>query len=263
MDFIKKHYEKILLGTMLVGLIGVLVFMLFYIAADKTDMESKSGSLINRSVKQLTNLDLTVESSATNRLSSPYHLDLETGNKLFNPMEWQRTLDNQLVTTKKTGPRVAVVTNITPLFLIVSLDSVTTNELGARYVIKIERQAAATAAKRAPQRHWTALGDKSTANDTFVLEKVQGAVDNPDALLLKLSDTGEEVTITKDKSYRRIEGYMADFRYDPDRKAFHGRRVNDKLSFGGVDYTVVEVNQNELVLMDQSNQKKTSLPFAP
>ncbi len=37
----------------------------------------------------------------------------------------------------------------------------------------------------------------------------------------------------------------------------------DKASFGGVDYAVVEVNQNELILSDQSNQKKTSLPFVP
>ena len=35
MQFLKKHYEKILLGIVLAGLIGVLVFMLFYIAADK------------------------------------------------------------------------------------------------------------------------------------------------------------------------------------------------------------------------------------
>ena len=34
MDFLKKHYEKVLLGVMLAGLIGVLVFMLFYIASD-------------------------------------------------------------------------------------------------------------------------------------------------------------------------------------------------------------------------------------
>jgi hypothetical protein len=39
--------------------------------------------------------------------------------------------------------------------------------------------------------------------------------------------------------------------------------VGDKVGFGGVDYVIVEVNKNELILQDQSNQKKTSLPFAP
>ncbi len=46
MDFIKKHYEKILLGVMLVGLIGVLVFMIFYIATEKSAMETESQNLV-------------------------------------------------------------------------------------------------------------------------------------------------------------------------------------------------------------------------
>ena len=41
MEFIKKHYEKMLLGLVLAGLIGALVFMLFYIAADKQAMDER------------------------------------------------------------------------------------------------------------------------------------------------------------------------------------------------------------------------------
>ena len=35
MDFIKKHYEKIMLGVVLLGLVGVLVFMPFLIPSDR------------------------------------------------------------------------------------------------------------------------------------------------------------------------------------------------------------------------------------
>jgi hypothetical protein len=263
MDFLKKHYEKILLGLMLAGLIGVLVFMLFYIASDKADMANKRDSLINPRVKALTNLDLTLQDSAIARLKAAYSLDLETTNKLLNPMEWQQALDKSLIpAAKKTGLQVAVVTNITPLYLIVSLDSTTTNELGARYVVKVEHQAAANPTKRHPSAHYVSIGEK--ANDAFALLEVKGADPaNPDALVLKLVDTGEVVTISKDKPYRRVDAYAADFRYDPERKVFHGKRIGDKFSFGGVDYAVVEVNQNELILSDQSNQKKTSLRFVP
>ena len=68
MDFLKKHYEKILLGVMLAGLIGVLVFMLFYIASDTAGMEEKRNSLIHRKANALTNLDLTLEDSSLARL---------------------------------------------------------------------------------------------------------------------------------------------------------------------------------------------------
>ena len=37
MDFVKKHYEKILLSVVLLGLMGVLVFMLYLIPSDRTE----------------------------------------------------------------------------------------------------------------------------------------------------------------------------------------------------------------------------------
>jgi hypothetical protein len=260
MDFLKKHYEKILLGVMLLGLIGVLVFMLFYIASDKEQMATRGDTLTKPHVKPLPDLDTNLENTAINRLKSPYSLDFDSTNKLLNPMKWQKAMDGTLIPTdKKTGPQMVTVTAITPLSLIISLDSVINNELGARYVIKVERQAAPTPAKRQPARHYVSVGEK---NDSFTLESIKGAPENPDSLQLKLADSNEDVTITKDKPYSRIEAYMADFRYDPERKVFRARRVGDRISFGGADYVVVEVNPNELILMDQSNQKKTSLPFA-
>src|SRR5665213_2871788 len=262
MDFLKKHYEKILLGLMLAGLIGVLVFMIFYIAADKTDMDNKRTSYFNPPVKALTNLDLSVPNRAILRLKAPYNLDLETTNKLLNPMEWQKALDGSLIpVAQKTGLQMAAVTNIQPLYLIISLESTTTNELGARYVMSVERQGDPIPYKRHRTRHYVSVGDKP--NETFELLSVKGRPEAPDALVLKLVDNGEVVTLLPNKPFRRVDAYEADICYDPEKKVFHDRRVGDKVSFGGTDYMVVEINQNELILSDQSNQKKTSLPFAP
>ena len=262
MDFLKKHYEKILLGVMLAGLIGVLVFMLSYIASDKEKMESTSSTYINPHVKKLPDLNLALENGAIERLKTPYHLDLETTNKLLNPMEWDRAMDGSLIPAAlKTGARMAVVTSITPLYLLISLDEVITNELGARYVIRVERQAAANPARRRAVPHYVSVGDK--ANDTFELLQVKGPPANPDALVLKLVDSGDVVNIARNKPYRRVDGYTADFRYDPERKVFRGERIGSRVAFGGEEYAVVEVNPNELILQDLSNQKKTSLPFVP
>lgn len=262
MQFLKKHYEKILLGLVLAGLIGVLVFMLFYIAADKEQMEQHVTELINPPVKPLVDLDLTTNNAAMTRFQSSYILDFETGNKVFNPFDWQKALDGHLVKkATSVGAQVAVVTNIAPLYLILSLDSVATNELGARYVIGVTKQAAPTAAKRAKQQRFISAGDKP--NDTFALLEIKGSPENPEALVFKLVDSGETATVSRDKPFLRVDAYTADFRYDPEKKVFRGRRVGDKMAFGGSDYLVVDVNRNELILADQSNQKKTSLPFTP
>ena len=41
MDFVKKHYEKILLGVVLLGLVGALVFLPFMIFSDQDSSCSK------------------------------------------------------------------------------------------------------------------------------------------------------------------------------------------------------------------------------
>ena len=264
MDFNKKNYEKVLLGLVLAGLVGALVFMLFYINADRQQMEEKSNSVTNPNVKPLTNLDLTIQNAALARLRAPSALDFDTGNKVFNPMEWQKSPDGSLIRHDNVGPQTCVVTNITPLYLVISFDSLTTNELGvARYALRVEKQSATTAAKRRSQQRFISMGDKP--NDFFSLVDVKGAPDNPEALVLKLVDTGEEATVpvAKENPYRRVDGYLASFRYDLERKIFVNRRAGDKVTFGGTDYIVSEINQNEVILADQTNQKKTSLSYTP
>lgn len=264
MDFLKKHYEKVLLGVMLAGLIGGLVFMLFYIRNDTEKMSEKRLGYINPPVKDLPALDTTALDAAKGRAGQPYNLNLETTNKLFNPMEWQKALDGTLIlAAKKTGPEVAVVTGITPLYTIVSLDSVITNEVATNYLIQVEREAASTPVKRHPTRHYLSLGEKPNSSDPFVLREIKGPADNPTGVVLKMTDMEEPITISKDHPYRRVDGYAGDFRYDPEKKVFRGKRTGDRVSFGGTDYTVVDVGQNELILMDQSNQKKTTLSFVP
>lgn len=264
MDLFKKHYEKILLGLVLAGLIGALVFMPFYISSDNANMNDLTESIIKRTPAELPALDLTAEAAVTSRLAAKYNLDLETTNRVFNPREWVMNADKTMSPKEgHTGPQMVIVTNITPLYLILTLDAATTNEVGTRYDVGVERQADKVAAKRHKVPRFISKGDKP--NDTFALVDVKASPDNPEAdeLTIKLLDTGDVVTISKAKPYRRIDAYSVDFRYDPEKKIFHSRRVGDKVSFNGTDFIVDGVNQDELILQDQSNQKKTTRPFNP
>lgn len=262
MNFLKKHYEKILLGVVLAGLLAVLVFMLFYIAADKQDMEQNAESLINNpTVKPLPDLNLTTNDAVISRLGTPFTLDFETQSKVFNPFEWQRTLDGQMVKKASLGAQQAVVTRIVPLRMILTLDSVLTNEFGVRYVIGVTRQASKIFSQRVPQQRYVSMGDK--ANDAFELVGVKGPPASPTELMLKLVDSGDVIALTPGKPFMRVDDYMADFNYPPEKKVFRSRRTGDKVSFGGSNYDIVGISKNEVILSDQSNQKKTSLPFNP
>ena len=263
MDFIKKHYEKIVLSAVLLGLVGALVFLPVLISRDRQEQEDMESGIVHAKPKPLPELDLTRQDKVLARLKSPYDLDFSTTNKLFNPVEWQKDASGYLIkiaTGHEVGAAAAVVTKIMPLYFVVTLDAVQTNELGTIYVIGVERQAAAFPQLRHKRQHYASKGEK---NDAFTLTDVKGAPENPDELILKLADTGDLVLVSRGKPFQRVDAYAADLRYDPEKKFFPGRRVGSTVSFGGDDYLIVAIDQNEVILSAQSNQKKTTLRYEP
>ena len=59
MDFLKKHYEKILLSVVLLGLVGALVFMALIIPSEQQKVRDIGEGIIGGRVVPLPNLDLT------------------------------------------------------------------------------------------------------------------------------------------------------------------------------------------------------------
>jgi hypothetical protein len=263
MDFLKRHYEKIILSLVLLGVVGALVFLPVVISNDHQQQADMENGLIGGKVTPLPELDMSNRDDVLNRLNSAVGYDFSTTNRLFNPMEWKRTPDGKLIKIKngnEIGAQAVTITKITPLYFVLTLDSVTTNELGARYVISVERQAAALPVQRHKREHYASVGDK---NDTFTVTGVKGAPENPDEIILKLADTGETVSVSKDKPYQRADAYSADLKYDPETKKWQGQRVGADLKFNGDDYNIIAISQNELVLLQESNQKKWTLRYEP
>jgi hypothetical protein len=271
MDFVKKHYEKILLGFVLLGLVGALVFLPFMIARDQQQLREMSYGVVHPKAVPLPALNLTNETSVLERLQSPYKLDFSTTNKLFNPVQWQRTPDGRFIKLASGNEAgMAVVTKITPLYLILTLDSVETNdnELGARYVISMERQASALPAQRGKRQHYASVGEKvGEKDDAFIIREASGSPADFGTLKLtvQLMDTGERATLSKDKPFRRVDGYSADLKYDLEKppKTWQGQRINANLRFDADDYIIVAIDQNSVVLSARSNQKKTTLTYNP
>ena len=264
MDFVKKHYEKVILSAVLLGVVGFLAFLPIVISHEHDELERVKSQLISLPAKPLPPLDLTQQAVISQRVKSPANFDFSTTNRLFNPLEWKKRTDGTLFPIKsgnETGTGAAVVTKITPLYFIITFDSTETNGEAPRYVFGIERQAADKPAMRHKQQRYVSLGEKK---DFFTLAEVNGDPADPSGLVLKLTDSGDMVTVSKDKPFQRVENYAADLKYDLEKpvKNFAGLRAGSHLSFGGEDYIVVAVDADEVILSAQSNQKKTTLPFA-
>jgi hypothetical protein len=262
MEFIKRHYEKILLCAVLLGLVGALVMMGFIIVADKEKSADIKNGFFGGNPKPLQPLDLTRQTQAIQRLQTPMALDFSTKNKLFNSVQWQMDVNGKRI--KITGDNVigagaAVVTKISPLFFVVTLDSLETNVQPPGYFVSIESQAAPQPYARRPVKHYVSTVEKSPI---VTLDHVTGDPNNPDQLFLKLSD-GSMAVVSKDKPFRRVEGYTADLKYDPEGLKWQACRIGADLKFAGDDYNVVAIQQDEVILSAQSNQKRTPLRYVP
>src|SRR5258708_256454 len=255
MDFIKKHYEKIILGIVLVGLVVAVAFIPLKVASEKGDLEQSRANYRNPSVKPLPPLDLEAQEANFKVLATSALLDFSTTNRLFNPMPWKKAADGHLIKddSRNLGPGALVITKLTPLYLILTLDSVSVSDSGARYFIGVQRETAATASLRGKRQVYCSLNVK---NEAFTLRKIEGPPENPTRLTLELNDTGESAVLTKEQPFKRIDGYMADFKYDPEKKVWPTRRVGGTLTFDGEDYKVVAITGAEAIVLSP-NQKRS------
>lgn len=264
MDFLKKHYEKVLLGAVLLGLAVAVGFLFFKIASEKTELQLKADELKQPRIKELTNLDLTPFEAVFQRLGLPAAVDFAAPHKVFNPMPWQKTTDGRLikVNADNVGPRAVVVTKLTPLCLELSLDSIFVEGPTPRFVIGVKREAAATAKERIKTGRYCELGQKT---DLFVVREVGGPPDSPTNVVLELNDTHERAVIAKEHPFQRTDAYMADLKYPPENRTWSNLRANmpPPLSFNGEVYDVVAITQSEVTLKAKSNQKKWPIPYNP
>ena len=101
--------------------------------------------------------------------------------------------------------------------MILTLDSIETNELGARYEISMERQAAVLPAQRGKRQHYASVGEKAGKRRRFHRYRYERFAGRPreSKLILQLTDTGEKATVSKDKPFHRVDGYAARFKVRP------------------------------------------------
>ena len=262
MDFLKKNYEKVLLGVVLLGLAVAVAFLPFKIADEKETLEKMRQQYTQRPVKALTNLDLSIADNALKRMAVPARLDFGAPNRLFNPMPWQKAPDGHLIKVDATniGPNAVTVTKMLPLYLKLTLDSVITSDSGSRYLIGIENEAAANPRDRRKTQKSCSLNTKT---DVFTLRSGKPAPDNPTNVVvtLELNDTRQLVNVSKDQPFRRVEGHTVDLKYPPEITSWLGRRVGSALRFNGEDYNIVAITDDEVVLSAKSNQKKWSVKY--
>ncbi len=264
MQFLKKNYEKIILGVVVLATLGIVAFLPILVSQERKKLDDLESQVIPHNPKPLPPLDLSKEDDFLNRSkNSSVSLNLEKPHKIFNPVRWQ--LKNSAPFRNPSGEEIEklTITKISPLYEIYSLTGVSASEgLPTHYGIGITHQAAEAVSKRNLK---TTYASMNQTTNNFTVVAAEGPEEDPTSVTLKLSDTGQTVVITKDKPFERPEGYIADLVYTPDNKAFPNRRKTDAspICFANECYKIVDITEHEVVLFQLSNQKIWTKEYNP
>jgi hypothetical protein len=256
MEFLKKHYEKLILSIVLLGLAAVAATLPMKVSAEKQREEDRKQSLIGAKVTPFPPVDLATNQTVLDKVKKPIKFDIAGKHNLFNPVPWVEKQGGELVKIQggNMGISALQVTAIQPLNLRMSFDEVipTTGANGTneyKYQVTVIREGATSNPKSG-----RAMSVGLTAAGVGTLKEVQGPPDNPAALVIELPDRSR-VTISKEKPYTRIIGYAADLVCELPPLTKKGAKVGDRLQIGTDIYAINSVDTNSVVLRD-SRQKQ-------
>jgi hypothetical protein len=260
LNILKKHYEKVILSVVLLGLAIAAAMLLLRVAEEKERLEGFRQLPPPAAPRAFEPIDISTNLTTLARLQRPAPVVIHGTNNIFNPVQWQRRPDGRLdkiVTGDETGPGALQVTGARPLHTIISFEGETRTGDLVQFQFRVERQAAPTAAERRPvTRSFTTIGSR---NAGLLLKEMRPRNEPREFLFESLSDKSQ-IRVTRDEPYRSVAGYAVDLRYEPERRTFSDRRVGDTLRFAGDENKIVAITATN-VTVEASNRKRTTIPY--
>ncbi|MBA4148279.1 MAG: hypothetical protein H0X66_09195 [Verrucomicrobia bacterium] len=255
MEFLKKHYEKIVLSLALLALAATAIWV--FLAIQQKQEEVQVSLAQTGKPKPFPPVDLAPYKAALENARKAVSVDLSGSHVLFNPAMWKQKADGTLIKMQSSNPADALaITKVSPLHLVINYE----RQAGTGFYFGITKEAAARPAERRKVQRYVNEGGKA---DLFTLKKVEGSAETPERFTLELNESKQEVVITPTQPFQRLEGYAADLNYNLENKTFNDQRVGNVITFGGESYKIIAITENEVRVQANSNQKQTTIRWKP
>jgi hypothetical protein len=258
MEFLKKHYEKIVLCVVLLGLAGAALWMSSVIKHVREELQPVDIPPPPKKVT-LAPVDMTPDERALEQITNPPPVVLSGDHNLFNPVTWKRKANGELMKIVKTGPDALGVTNIVPLYTIIAYERPTDSPV---YVMSWQQHADI----RLPNRRGTlehSHKDEKIKSVPYIVRGIKGAENDPSEINLEIVDTGEtNVWVSTNAPYKRVDSYMADLKYDPDPLlSLKQQKVGDHFRLDNDPYKIVEITNNAVRVQSERTTKVTEIKW--
>jgi hypothetical protein len=269
MEFLKSHYEKVLLSAVLLGLAVVAAMLPLKVGESTTPLPPPPG----KSGFEPTNI--STNEAVLAQLTNGTKTVLSGNHNLFNPVKWRRnvyrgvTNVTKFETEEKTGVGALIATNLTPLNLVVSYEGPVVSGDSVRYRIGIMHEEEPTRVNRT-MVPWPVAPQEKSESGGFVLLDVKGPRENPSALDIELPKYGKRISISKENPFKLALGYKVDLYYPPDNKVFRDMRAKSFSSsstpseytmvISGETNIIVAIETNEVKLASKATDTRNSIP---
>jgi hypothetical protein len=250
MQFLKKHYEKIVLSAVLLGLAAA-AFWLSSAVEEARQQAAPATTQPPAKTPWPTN-DLSKEQAALANLHNPPALELSGDHNLFNPVTWKRMPNGDLKKVLHQGPSVLQVTEITPLYYYIKLDS----RVGDGY-----RLNAVPPPPARPTNWFAKLGDKEDKRYPCTIVGTNAAADGSPTLQVHIIATGETNSMSSSNPYRRVDSYEADLKYTPDAISFAKKRVGSILNLSEEPYKIIAITNNAVTVQSAKTTQRTTIEW--
>ena len=256
MEFLKNHYEKLILGVIVIGLVVAAVMV--SMQAESTGEEEMVG--LGGYEAKAQPVDTTTNLLALERFANSAVLNLDEGHYLFNPDIWRRKPDGSFITCEDLGLKGVKIKEILPLVFSVKFLDTGSSSSSTRFAMQIVRVNTPDTRGTPPTSMSTVMMSVGEENDLFRLLEVRPA-DAPKEVSLEMKKDGQVVTLTKGQVFERTDGYIANLRYDAENRNFNNVRELSTITLLGETNRVVTLTSNELVLLNPATTLKTTLKY--
>lgn len=257
MDFIKKHYEKLVLSIVLLAVAVAAFLLTVEVGNVKQTLAEQLQQKIVRKGAPLAPLNLTTNEAAAARAAARVKVTLDGDHNTFNPGGWEKGGEGLRRKPGKAGLAGLTITRVIPLNLVLTFKGVAGTDESPRYQFTSVREFEKVPSKRQPSTTSLTAGEKGPV---IQLIEVKGSKQDPSELICELVETRERFVLTKDKPFRKTFGYAADLKSEG--KDFPNKRVDDPIVLSGVTYKIVAIGKDEIVV-SAPNQVRTTIAAVP
>ncbi|HWD21373.1 MAG TPA: hypothetical protein VHB20_19055 [Verrucomicrobiae bacterium] len=250
LEFLKRHYEKIILGLALMCLAAAGVLLPKQVEDVKAQISAPPAPA-GAHEPPMTPLNVAPLIAAMQRVTNPPPLVLSGDHNLFNPVVWKRKSNGDFLKILKTGADALTVTNIVTLYQRIGLD----HPSGGGFYMFVQTQSGKKAVE------YVKLNEKSKSG-LYIVRAIKGTAEDPSQLQLEILETGEKVWITPKAPFERPDAHVADLRYDPEALNLPKKKVNDTFTLDGEQYKIVAITNGAVTVQQSTTTKQTTIPWS-